>query len=354
VFFRLFRSDMSQLEQFTGTPSAIARPTIELLAEPFFLGLRETLGPFTVNNDPAAGSNGLFVDLTGVIGDIAAPPVIEYSGGAAGSLLPGLVIGQRWGASPYPAVARQAESLTLGTDTTSTADASFSAGNKARCSFATDATMATRVSGALPAVAPAGAENRGTYRVFARVAQTVGTAVVKMRAGVGGAYRTTVTLASQTAPQLVELGLYVVGEDAPDRPGYGVTAFRMESMPTLTIQAERTSGTGNLDIDYIAVVPADQSLVMWGTVTSSSVAVMDAVNDAVHGASTPFGATPGVYYGPTTPTTGGMPEIPPGDSRLLIMVGTPADLVAGNVISTTLTVSVHYWPRYLFMRPSAS
>ena len=114
VFFRLFRSDMSQLEQFTGTPSSLAKPTIELLAEPFALGLLETLGPYTVAYDPA-GTNGCYFDVTGVIGDVEALPSISWpQAAAASSFVYGL---RRRGTPSAMPFLLQAESMTAGTDT---------------------------------------------------------------------------------------------------------------------------------------------------------------------------------------------------------------------------------------------
>jgi hypothetical protein len=361
VFFRTYRSSAEQIEDIIAA-KALRDHTVSILAEPFGLGLMETpVTAATVNNDPAHATNGCKLDITGIKGDVEAPLVLEYSGGASGANLPGLVAGLRAGASPYPAVFRQAESLTLGSDTASVADATFSGGNKARCTFATVATMAARVTGSAPTgTLPAGVENRGVYRVFARMAKTVSGDSIKVRITQNGgtSFEQEVTLAATTAPQLVDLGKVAVNTTKPRTAGYGGTAVLSETLPFVVVQAQRVSGTGNLDIDYLLWVPADARLSMWGTVAASAsgspVAVVDSPNELIYGALTPFGATPSVYDGVPTGLIGGFPIVEPGDNRLILAVLNPANAAAGNVITTALTVTARYWPRYMHVRPATT
>lgn len=58
VFFRLYRSDTADLEELWSVEVA-KKFTIELMAEPFALGLRESLGPFRVVNDPVLSTANL-------------------------------------------------------------------------------------------------------------------------------------------------------------------------------------------------------------------------------------------------------------------------------------------------------
>jgi len=341
------------------------RCTVVIPAKPFAIGTREDLASsVTVNNDPAAGSNGLLLDVTGVKGDVETPLLMEYTDSSTIGFRPGLVVGVRPGSSPYPAIFRQAESLTQGTDTSTSADATFSGGSKSRVTFATVATMFGRLSGSFPtATVPAGAENIGVYRVFVRAAKTVGGDVIKAQTVVSTVSSAAlgpkvIVNAGSTAAAMVDLGTISINDWAPRVPGYGSgTAYRLESTPTVSIQAERTSGSGSLDIDYVLLVPADYRLGAWGAITtatgSADLAVVDSVNESIYGAKATTG-TPGLYSGPPTPLVGAFPYVKPGDNRLVMAVTTAASPSTGNVITTVLTMTLRYWPRYTYVRPLAT
>jgi len=356
VFFRTFRSSPDSI-RFDPT---LKQVRVQLLAEPFALGLRQDLSSVIVRNDPAL-TNGLFMDITGIKGDVETPLLIETTRGAT-YYQRGLALGVRpkVGSLPYPNIYRQAESLTLLNSTTSVVDVNFSGGNKARCTFSIS-TMLTRVSGVFPTpTVPAGAENLGTYRVFVRVAKTAALDRVNMRAGLSfesgtrTIYGLTFNIPSSagTNAVLMDLGIVSIGHAFPKTPGYDTVLYRAETLPTLLIEAENLdSPSGNLDIDYIALVPADYRFGSWSTVSSttdaSARAVIDSVNEMVYGGKATTGATPGVFA-ETIPSslTGSFPYVMPGDNRLVMLeLGSTSELVA------QATVVCRYWPRYLLVRP---
>lgn len=358
VFFRTFRTSPENVRW------DISRKTVRvtLLAEPFALGIREDIAAVTVRNDPTL-TNGLFMDITGIKGDVETPLFFEYTRGAT-YFQRGLAVGVRpkGTASAYPTIFRQAESLTMGTNTTSGADAAMSGGNRARCTFGT-ATMQTRVSGKFPqSTEPAGAECIGQYRVFVRVAKTVGGDVINMRVGTSLDSATKVVyerstplpVAASTSPILVDLGIISVGDVFPTSPGYDTTAYRAETLPTLLIEAERTSGSGSLDIDYVCLVPADYRYGKWAIVSTttdaSARAVVDGVNEVTYAGKALTGSTPGVFAETSTAgLTGGYPCVMPGDNRLVIV-----DPDYSNDLSATNSVTLRYWPKYLLVRPVAT
>jgi hypothetical protein len=356
VFFRTFRSSPDSI-RFDPT---LKRVRVQLLAEPFALGLRQDISSVIVRNDPAL-TNGLFMDITGIKGDVETPLLIETTRGAT-YFQRGMVLAVRpkTGSLPYPNIFRQAEALTMGTNTTVVADAAFSGGSKTRCTFGTG-TMVTRLSGVFPtATVPAGAENLGTYRVFARVAKTVALDPINMRIGLSldsgtrTIYGLTFNIPSGagTNAVLMDLGTISIGDAFPDSPGYDTTLYRAETLPTLLIEAENLDApSGNLDIDYIALVPADYRLGSWSSVSSttdaSARAVIDSVNEMVYGGKATTGATPGVFA-ETTPSslTGAFPYVMPGDNRLVMLeTGWVSEIVA------QATVVCRYWPRYVLARP---
>lgn len=355
VFFRTFRTAPESV-RWDITRKQVR---VTLLAESMALGIREDIASVTVRNDPTL-TNGLFMDITGIKGDVETPLFIEYTRGAT-YFQRGLAVGVRpkGAAGAYPTIFRQAESLTMGTDTTAGADATMSGGNRARCTFAT-ATMQTRVSGKFPqSTEPAGAECLGAYRVFARVARTVAGSVINVRvgesldSGANVVYERAVALpvAASTSPSLMDLGVISIGDVFPASPGYDTVAYRAETLPTLLIEAERVSGTGSLDIDYVCLVPADYRYGTWGqvstTLDASARAVVDGVNEVTYGGKAMTGATPGVFAETSvTGLAGGYPTVMPGDNRLVIV-----DPDYSNDLTVTNAVVLRYWPKYLLVRP---
>ena len=356
VFFRTFRTPPESVRWDIG----LKQVRVQVLAEPFALGLREDIGPITVNNNPAAGSNGLFADLTGIKGDVETPLMIEYADGGGGLARNGFSIGVRSGPSPYPNRFLQAESMNQNTDTSAVADAAFSGGNKSRCTFTTQQVLTTRISGKFPsATVPSGAENWGVYRVFARVAQTVAGDVMQMDLFIGNASTSVVTIKSQTAAQLVDLGTVDSTFGTPTAGGYAASEYRIEDQPSITgpllVRAGRVSGSGSLDIDYVVFVPADECFGTWtysSNVTSAThLSVVDAVSDSFYTATALSGATPGrLSHGFPVAITGRLPRVMPGNNRLVIVESSEFP-GAANAITTSITATIRYWPRYLLTRP---
>ena len=362
VFFRTFRSDVSQLEHLTGAAKAFKKPSIEILAEPFALGLRETLGPFTVNNDPAAGSNGLFFDVTGVIGDIAAPAILQANHSSGTLERYGYLAVRQHGTPSSLTFFLQAESASLLTDTTNPGggpDAVMSGAgvnNFVRTSFAT-ATMTNRFTATISAKS---VEARGRYRILVAARRSDNTSAMSMRVSSTGSGTpgSTVTLPLVTNRIIVDLGLFDARALAPDRVGYGADVATNKLV--VTVQAARASGTGTLDFDYIAAIPADESMLLWDVTTDSLGSfVFDGVSQSVCVYETgvdPF--TAGPYMSALSVATpfavsGGFPSLEPNQTNRFYMV-TIEETNTNHVKGDSNVVSVHYWPRYLFVRPSAT
>lgn len=344
VFFRTYRSDTSALEDVMAQ-NAMRSFTVEILAEPFALGLKETLGPYTVNNDPAAGSNGCYATLGTVLGDVPANCVLRVSDGGLATTLGALTIGQRTDAIATNLFFVQAESLTLVTDTSNPGggpDAAMSGtgtNNYVTTTFATTATMTTRLN-AISGVTV----RRGRNRVLAVIRRSDATSVMSARYYDGTTTGDTVNIPLTTSRQIVDLGVWDArsGWSYSDDIGYtpsgtdpGTTA------PTLTIEAARTSGTGNLQWDCLIFVPADTSVTM--TTLSDVQSVIDGVKQGVF----EFGAAAGALR--PRPMAGGFPLVyPNAPNRLTLTRGTAAK-------TATTTVYVDYWPCYVsIVRPVSS
>ena len=354
VFFQTFRTSPESV-RFDLTRK---QATVIILAKPFAVGLREDLSPITINNNPAAGSNGLFCDLTGIKGDVGTPLFIEYADGGGGLTRSGFAVGVRTGASPYPNLFYQAEVMNQSTDTTSGADAAMSGGSRSRCTFATNTTLTGRLSAGVPSLTvPAGAENWGVYRVFARVAQTVAGDVINMAVKVGnGAYNKAVTIKSQTQAQLVDLGVVDATAGLTTTGGFAAAEYRIEAQDALVVGAQRVSGSGSLDIDYLVFVPADECFGAWtafaNVASATHLAVIDGPNEAAYIATALSGGTPGRIRGAGVAITGRLPLVRPGDNRLVIVEASKGGTApTTNSLTTSISMTIRYWPRYLLVRP---
>jgi hypothetical protein len=352
VFFRTFRSSPDAV-QFD---PILKQVHVTLLAEPFALGVREDLAAITVRNDPTL-VNGLFCDLTGIKGDVEVPLFIEYADGGGGLARSGFTVGVRSGSAPYPNRFIQAESMSAVTDTSVVADAAFSGGSKARTTFVGIQALAARLGGKFPNLTdPAGAENWGVYRVFARVAQTVATDVISLAIGAGaGTNSPSVTIKSQTQPQMVDLGTVDATAGLATAGGYAATEYRIEYQAALRFYAARTSGSGSLDIDYLVFVPADECLGSWSAfpdaLAATDLGVLDGPNDSAYLATALSGATPGRYGAWPAAITGRLPRVMPGNNRLVIVESSKDVPPTTNLLTSSINMTIRYWPRYLLVRP---
>lgn len=339
VFFRTFRSDASQLADVMAQ-AAMRTFTIEVLAEPFALGLRETLGPYDIYNDPAAASGALTftIPAASALGDIPAPFLVATT---VGSTAKGI-----WLATGAPTIA-QAEACSLGTDTTNPGggpDAAMSGtgtNNYVTTSFATNATLVQRLQTPTTLF--------GFYRVAAIVRRSDATSVFTARASVPsfGTLGDTVTIPLTTNRQVVDLGTIRVGS-ATEVLDYSFTATGAST--NAAVQAARTSGAGTLQWDALLFLPAETQLLMAEFGTARMVSV-DSASEAVVGAT--GNLLTGSAVSERAQVAGGFPLIRPAVDNAFAWVHQAADLES-HTKAAAITVSVYYHPQYLFVRPSAS
>lgn len=370
VFFRLYRSDMSQLEQFTGLPSSLGKPTIELLAEPFAIGLRETLGPYTINNDPAAASAQMYADVTGVIGDVASPLVITDTSRGPTS---GLLAVRQHGTPSDLTFLWQAESMAPGTDTTNpggAADATMSGTgttNYLRTTFATTATMTSRVSLVPLSTVPTTAQGlafKGRYNLYACVRRSDNTSVMTAAIAMPGKSDTSaVPIPLTTSRQMVMIGQVSLTVPA-ERVGYGASTPGAVTLDAglsagISVKAARSSGAGTLDWDYFALIPADESVVVWSSpgATAPDVGVIDGYAGMIYrtegGTGSIFAGTALLNSKFAENVAGGIPRLVPNQTnRLYFISGGFGTSGGGQSKSETNALTVDYWPLYLYVRPA--
>lgn len=360
MFFRTLRSSLSRVEW----EPTLKRATVTLLAEPFAYGLQEVIADATVNNDPAAGSNGMYFDVASPKGDVETPLFLGFrSTGSTGSatdtvnaVTGALGLNRKADVTAAPFVL-QCESMTQSTNTTvqpNDAAMSGAGSNFSRCTFGT--ASATRLqASSFPASGLASV--RGTYRAFLRVRKSVSGDTIQVRIASGsseiaftGDY---VTIPSGTVPQWVDLGLIAwPGGVDPVEDGLSGTPLAVNGWPAINIDANRVSGSGNLDFDCLLFVPADDRFVMitWPMYAHTGTKFIVDSNKAIA-----YGvANSGAVVTATAPILNGRPPmLTPGQTNRLVWIrnAPPTVRAGGDDLTLTTVISPYYWPRYLYVRP---
>jgi len=352
VFFRTFRS--SDYAPALDWGIGLHEFTVDVLAEPYALGLRQTLSSAVVAKDPAAGTNPCRFDVAAasVIGDVPAPVMLTITSGtqlAAATC----VLAQRSRGTPSAApFLLQAEAMTQGTDTTTQANSTLMSGsgnNYSRCTFATEPAMDDRLT-MTPFPAAASVDVRGLYRVFARTRQT-STGVVRYHLVVGSSTGPTITNpATSSLVTITDLQTVVQFPSGVDPVHDGLTGVEIPAAgSTLVLQAERVSGTDNLDVDCLLFMPADLRLAMVTYALSST------------GSTVIDGSIPAVYQldssGNVIPpaneffaVTSDLPVLVPAQDNRIYFIQT-VETDALTTAPTTVTITPSYHPRYLQVRP---
>jgi hypothetical protein len=368
VFFRTIRSSDNRVTDYPGA-GTLRTVDVVIKAEPFALGLKEVLSQVTVNVDPAAGSNGSYFDVTGIKGDVETPLCLAFDpSDIAGVLATGpwtsaIAVRRRGTVANTPYV-RQAEALTLGTDTTlpgNDAAMSGAGSNYARVSFATASAMAKRLSGYAAGTGTAeSVDYRGTYRVYAQVRHSVASDVISVQLAWGFS-STVITNSAVTLPAETELGMVDLGliqmPTGPDPVHDGYSGVEMAVKASyIEIDAQRVSGTGTLDIDYLLLVPADDRLLLvkWpGSYISIGTPrfVVDGAHEMVYGSDI---SQPDVSTTTPPQVTGGFPQISPNVTNRIFFVRDINNAASADTVGDSTIVNPWYWPRYLYVRPATS
>lgn len=363
VFFETFAAPDYTLAMLRLLLTARTTITLEIPARPFALGTEETLGPFTVNDDPSNGSNGMYFDITGIKGDIETPLVLTLPTSTlydSSDPMTVLAVRRRGTASNVP-FWLDAEGMTLDTDTTLPGNSSVmvpaGGNNFTRTSFATNSNMVRRFHLDTFPVA-VNADVRGTYRVFAGVRRSSATGTINVRLGYTAStagvlvQNDSVATAESANRCHMDLGLitFPTGLDPVTR-GYSNVELSVKGR-YIEVAAERASGSSNIDFDYLLFMPADDCLAMidWGdAISSTDEFVVDGVHELIYTQTTSdevYGSKPSVL-------SGGFPMVSPGVTNRIFWIRRAGRGATATKTETTV-ISVSYWPRYLFVRPAST
>jgi hypothetical protein len=361
VFFRTFRASAAAVDvRPGGSDGRKKRVLVDLLAEPFALGLREDpVSLVTVSTNPAAGSNGCFVDVTGVKGDVEAPAFIRWPDSAITAAGQQSVFAVRRRGTPSAApFLFQAEAATQGTDTTTQVnDANFSGSgnNYSRTTFATTTTMVARLT--VTDLGTASVDLRGRYRVFLRYRKNTTSDGInlELRWGDTSGFVTitndafvTPNTTNITTADLGEVTIPAGGDPVTDPSG---TELSVSDSYRFRLMAERTSGSGSIDFDFLLFVPADDRLaiVQWPSSALADRWLLDARDNSVHARD----SSDRVVSAWMPAVAGGLSMLTPNQTNRIYMLQRVEPTVAW-ALTTVTNVSVSYWPRYLSVRPAST
>lgn len=351
VFLRTRRCGPEAVDEPRGDLTLL-NLAVEIPAEPAAYGLKQTIGPTAVGNDPSSGCY-LDINAADLLGDVAAPAVVKVVYSDVEDLGPTYLAVRRRGTPASAPSVLQAESMTLGTDTTLPgADATMSPGSGnsyTRTSFTTTATMATRLTSAAFPTTPS-VDARGRYEVFLRYRRSSATGPVNVRLGQSDGSTTVYNdeVATQLTTQRRWLSLGQVQIPLGADPIYDPAGNELAARGTVfTVQAERESGTSTLDFDALLLVPCDDGagMVTWPTSTGPTYAVVDAAAGLVYN----VGSSGEIYPREASEMAGTFPWLTPGqDTRLWVLLnaGGAASAVSDDITSST-DVTVEYLPRHL-------
>lgn len=336
--------------------------TLQIVAEPWGIGPRVEVpgSPFTVSNNPAAGTNPCHFDITGVLGDAPTPLLLQAtSTGSTNGLVSkwSHFATRRRGIPGNYSNVIQAESMTNGTDTADVVDGAFSNGNKVRVTFVTT-TLALRVSHTFPGDGVPNVEARGLYRAYVRI-QKVGNATdgmtVQLRYGMSSTDNIAnkeITMPTTTNGAIwMDLGLVPVPAYS-DPIELGYSGVRTKALLTwFGIYVSRFAGGGNIDIDCVYFMPADEPTSLIAKFpTTDTTYVVDGTTEAggaVYAMNTALDEILNTAGPAQIVAGGGFPELIPGATnrihmlRQVSLVPTSAD-----GITNTTTIRAYYWPRW--------
>lgn len=370
VFFRTF-ADPEFAASVRGILTQNTSIKLEIEAEPFAYGPRVTVtgSPFTVSNNPAAGTNPCAFDIASVLGDVPTPLLLVATSTGASGAPSGLV--NRWAhfatrsrgtPSGYSNVI-QAESMTLANSTASVADAAMSNGNRITITPGVTA-MSVRASGPFPSGGVSTIEARGLYRVYARIVKTIYTDTwdVQLKYGTSttdcvanDVVRTPVPAPGNNGPWMVDLGFMPVpAYSDPVSLGYSGVSMKVQ-MPVVSFWAQRVAGTGNMHVDFLYFTPADESTVICRFPNTDTTYAVDGTTDAggsVYAVTTALDEILTTASPPQVVGGGGFPELVPGRTNRIHFLRNVDPNGTVDAVFDTTTFAAYYWPRWReFTRP---
>ncbi len=340
---------------------------LEIESAPYFLGDPDSF-PITISRDPSVSGNPCYVDLPAIKGDAATELYLTTTSTGLSQRRVAFAVRSRGTPANVPWY-RQAEVLTPGTDAATGAGGTQASGpgqNIIVVDFGSGNNFdAQRLTGAFPGSGTPSRDWYGTYRMFVRARVSDSSTTVRLRGGNGMSLNRPASIpVGLPGPvwRWMDLDLVSFPAGNPGRnAGYGQAHAVAGSF--LWVNAERIDGAGDLHLDGVMLLPADEryALVTFSTVSGGSYFVVDAPSGEVYplnsagGLSLPTGVVPGY--------DGDLPSVVPGAAnRLFILagvdttyqMGTGAEVGTAMAIAGSDSFNVTVWPKYKTLRGDSS
>jgi hypothetical protein len=343
----------------------VAVGTLETQTDPYGYGPRIDIPPAEVQQDPSV-AGAWVLDIDNVQGDSPTPICVsstdqELLGNDHGLLI---AVRRRGTPSALGPVVAQAETATLRplgrnapTMATFTMDPAFSGGGGVSINFAASGGADSLGQLTVPGSAFfAGPEAPGVYRLLVRARRSGGSAGLEhnVRAAVGPFTSDALFTASGSDTRVLDLGLVQVPIGQPTYYAAPHTSAGAVA-PDITLLCWKTStGAGRLDVDWLALVPADEGQgVSYGAAGGITAGYWWHLDGYDHTPRVftghPYAA--GVYAAGQLPLAGlrfvgGVPKIGPGSNRLWFVGGLQLGAQGSWPPDKVINVQVSYWPRF--------
>lgn len=359
VFFRTFVSDEYTI--VNRSEKGAWHVDCQVVAEPFAIGERkQPIDHVLTSNDPASPSNAQRLDFPTIIGDAPAPAFAHIQWGAGTNLerFNTFYLASRTHHNQYFHSNWQFVTADINAgvgDSFMFSGGDTSGGSAAATNFASSNTLNTRAYFDTGDLVTDVYSIRGRYRILIRVHCSVvpSTFAVRLRDerfSTGFVYSKLLTWNADSTSHWDHLDFGVFSHPAYETPnefglsgqapGVGQMAFSLE--------AQRLSGTGNLEFDYVTFLPADESLCMVSTHQSQSDIILDGPNEMVYGMwdSSPFDTQNQYWYylyqgNGLMPWRGSIPDLVPGAPNSWFFFNDR------GAMTQLFTFNVYYWPRWL-------
>lgn len=357
VYFHTYQASPRVIEDVLRMKKRI---TIELEAAPFAYGAKTSFGTFTIDNDPAGSTNGTYFDLSAsaVPGNVRTPLFLKFPSSMIATGRRTTAVSVRAGGEPSGAPQLlQAESFaTLAANTavqTNSSAWSGSGSNRVRASSLTTSFVVRATTTGLYPATPS-VDMRGTYRVWCRGAQTVGSDGIRGRLEWSGDGVNWIQGREEIFPangltvtRWWDLGLvqFPIGR-LSKYDGLSGADTAVSGLYFRLVLARDSGGTGNFDWDVFKFMPADQSTlyVEWPSQSGPTDLILDSFAPTAYARD----ASGNVLSGEIPGLHGGPPFVVPGvKNRVHLLRDVGSTATAGDVIPGTYSVEAYGWPAFI-------
>lgn len=264
MFLRTYRTAQAAAD-WTLSLNQVWDLPVELECEPFLYGAPRTIGPVTITNNPASGTNPMWYKFPAIAGDAPAGLKVSIAPSATWDDYSPLMATAALDPSDSAAgpVFWQTGGFTLGTNTAVGATSGFSGSNSTLVSPGSNQPTAAAGGPRLTGPAPS-TLTPGTYKVLVRVQRSDTSSTFALALGqLSGLTSYTypnpdVTLRQGTSATgfatWVDLGEFTlpIGAGGLDLADIGTAVA-----PSVQLSLSRMSGSGNLSLDVFLLIPVD-------------------------------------------------------------------------------------------------